>query len=102
MASICLGKMNSEESILGIFYQVLDKFILVLIIFIFIKVVLSWLPIDRNNRLYEFINTVTEPILSPLRKLIDKSIFGGKGQIFDLSPFIAVIILQVIQGYLHK
>lgn len=78
----------------------LDKFIMVLIVFIFIRVILSWLPIDRNNRLFEFINTVTEPILSPLRKLVDKSIFGGRGQIFDLSPFIAVIILQEIQHYL--
>lgn len=81
--------------------KALYNFVFILIIFIFIRVLISWLPIDRNSRLCEFINTVTEPMLSPLRKLVDLSIFGGKGQIFDLSPFIAVIILQEIQRYLR-
>lgn len=80
--------------------KTIDKFLYILEIFILIRVVISWLPISREHPIVEFIFTVTEPILSPLRKLIDKSIFGGKGQVFDLSPLIAYIILQLLQSYI--
>lgn len=83
-----------------IFLKTLDKFFLILEIFILIRVVISWLPINRDNTIVEFIYTVTEPILSPIRKMIDKSIFGGRGQVFDLSPLIAYMILQLLQNYI--
>lgn len=81
-----------------IFLTALDKLLFILEIFILIRVVISWLPIDRNSQIVGFIHTVTEPILSPIRKMIDKSIFGGRGQVLDFSPFIAYIILQLLQN----
>lgn len=86
---------------MNIFLEALDKFIFILIALIFIRVVLSWLPLN-NNRLNDFINVTTEPILTPIRTLVNHSIFGGKGQLLDLSPFVAVIILQVVQNYIQR
>ena len=83
-----------------IFLTALNKLLFVLEILILIRVIISWLPLDQNSQIVGFIHTVTEPILSPIRKLIDKSIFGGKGQVLDFSPFIAYIILQLLQNYI--
>lgn len=80
--------------------KTLDKFFYILEIFVLIRVVISWLPIDRDHPIIELIYTLTEPILSPIRRMIDKSIFGGRGQVLDLSPLIAYIILQLFQSYI--
>lgn len=83
-----------------IILKTISKFLYALEILIIVRVVISWLPVNRDNKLVDIIYTITEPILYPIRKLIDKSIFGGKGQVFDLSPLIAYIILQLLQSYL--
>lgn len=80
--------------------KTIGRFLFALEILILVRVVISWLPINKNNQFIELIYTITEPILYPIRRLIDKSIFGGRGQVFDLSPLIAYIILQMLQNYL--
>ena len=40
------------------------------------RVVISWLPVDRDNRLVVLLHRVTEPILSPIRSMIRRSSFG--------------------------
>lgn len=77
-------------------------FCFILQAFIFIRVIVSWININKDNKFIEFIINITEPILSPVRKLIDKSIFGGKGRIFDFSPFIALVILQFMANFLSR
>ena len=64
----------------------------VLIIAIFARVILSWLPIGgSNNPLVAIVYQITEPILAPLRRVIPRV------GIFDLTPMIAIIILGLIQ-----
>ena len=65
----------------------------VLIIAIFIRVMLSWLPMTGGqfNPLIAIIYQITEPILAPLRRVIPR--LG----IFDLTPTIALFILIAIQ-----
>lgn len=75
-----------------------DKFLYILEIFILIRVIISWFPVSRDNPLVELVYTLSEPILSPIRRLIKHSIFGGKGQIFDISPLIAFLVLQYLQN----
>ena len=63
----------------------------VLIIAIFARVILSWLPIGgSNNPLVAIVYQITEPILAPLRRVIPRV------GIFDLTPMIAIIILGLI------
>ena len=71
--------------------NIIDKTILVLTIAIIIRALLSWFPnIDPRNPLVEFIVAITEPILVPIRAVMPRI-----GMI-DLTPMIAIILLQVI------
>jgi len=65
---------------------------LMLMIAVFIRVMLSWLPMTGGqfNPLIAIIYQITEPILAPLRRVIPR--LG----IFDLTPTIALFILYAI------
>ncbi len=68
-----------------------------LYIAIFARVLLSWFPqVSTTNPLVQFVFTVTEPILSPIRRLLPRM------GMFDLSPMIALILVGVIQSILLK
>lgn len=74
-------------------FQTFNILIDLLITLIFIRVVLSWLVRDRNA-LVNFVEQCTEPILSPIRRLMPR--LGG----LDLSPLVAVILLDLIRKFL--
>lgn len=61
---------------------------------IFIRCILSWFPIGRDNIVIRFLYAVTEPILRPIRNLVNKSPIGGF--MIDFSPIIALILLQIV------
>lgn len=64
---------------------------------IFARVLLSWFPqASTTNPLVQFVFTVTEPILSPIRRLLPRM------GMFDLSPMIALILVGVIRSVLLK
>ena len=67
----------------------------VLIVAIFIRVILSWLPMSGGqfNPLIAIIYQITEPVLAPLRRVIPR--LG----IFDLTPTIALFILFAIHQF---
>lgn len=54
------------------------------------RAILTWFPIRQNNPVTSFLWHITEPVLSPLRRIIP--MFG----MIDLSPMVAIILLQVI------
>ena len=58
---------------------------------IFIRVIYSCLGVSYSNRLMRFLVNITEPLLGPLRRLIPS--IGG----FDISPIIALVIIQILQ-----
>ena len=66
----------------------------VLTIAIFIRAIMSWFPTSPTNRFAIMLNQVTEPVLGPLRRLIPP--IGGT---LDITPVIAIVILQVIAAY---
>jgi len=57
---------------------------------IFLRAILSWVVIGRYNLLVILLNDVTEPILSPLRRVIPRL------AMFDITPLVAVAILYII------
>ena len=64
------------------------------------RVILSWFPMARGNKFAQILNAVTEPILYPIRSVIQKSPLGGPGMILDFSPIIAFFLIQIIQNVL--
>lgn len=63
---------------------------------IIIRCILSWLPIGQN-RFIEVLYTVTDPVLEPVRRLMDKTFGGSGGMMIDFSPVIAFLLLGLIQ-----
>ncbi len=61
---------------------------------IFARILLSWMPMDRENRLVRIVYEITEPILGPIRRVLPA--LGG----LDLSPLVALILIRVAERVL--
>ena len=68
---------------------------------IFIRVISSWLPIPHNNQIIKLIYQITEPVLGPIRAMLQKS-SAGRNSMMDFSPIIAILIITVLRGMLRK
>lgn len=73
-----------------------NVFFRLLYILIIIRVFMSWVPNLRYTTIGNFIATLTDPILGPVKRMMDKSPLGG-GMMIDFSPVIALFILDIIQ-----
>jgi len=79
--------VNGIIQLVGVFIQFLG-------FAIFARAILSWFPIDQNGTIPQALDSITSPILDPLRKVIPPL-----GMI-DLTPMIAMFLLLVIGGAL--
>ena len=69
---------------------------LALTIAIFARVILSWIPTRLPWGLNDFLLSVTEPILGPIRRVLPLA--AG----FDFSPLIALVVLQLAEQLLLR
>lgn len=70
-------------------------------IVIFIRILASWIPDEyKDNVFMRLVYDFTEPILRPIRNLINKSSFGGPGIMIDFSPIIASIGIHFLSQIL--
>ncbi len=77
------------------FFNFLRLLCEVLTFAIFIRVILSWVS-PRPNALTVILGKITEPILAPLRRIIPMA------GMFDLTPLVAIILLQLIAAFLPR
>jgi YggT family protein len=71
--------------------QIISATTLVLTLLIIARALMSWFPnIDYRNPVVEFLVTVTEPILAPIRSVMPRLGF------LDLTPMVAIILINVI------
>lgn len=86
----------------AVFLTTLSWFLSAIEIFLFARVVLSWITTGGPmlKRLHLAVYNLTEPILQPIRALIEHSIFRGNGNVFDISPLIAFIVIDAIKRFL--
>ena len=77
------------------FFNFISLLCEVLTFAIFIRVILSWVS-PRPNALTVILGKITEPILAPLRRIIPMA------GMFDLTPLVAIIILQLIAAFLPR
>ena len=75
---------------------------IVLIVLIFIRVVMSFLPRIPYYRWLDifltFVTQVTEPILAPLRRVLPMPRIGPMG--VDLSAIVASLLIAIVTGIL--
>lgn len=60
---------------------------------IFIRVLLTWIRPNPDNKIIIILHNLTEPILEPFRKLMQRFNIGG---MIDFSPIIAIFAIQLI------
>jgi len=62
---------------------------------IIIRALLSWVSPDPFNPIVRFINSVTEPMLEPFRRIIPSYKIG-----IDLSPIFALLLVWFLKLFL--
>ena len=63
-------------------------------ILLILRIFLTWIPnIDWENQPYKGISAITDPFLNIFRGIIPP--IGGA---LDISPILAFIVLQILQG----
>ncbi len=58
---------------------------------VLVAVVLSWIQLPHGNPIVGIVNTLTEPLLAPIRGLLPA--MGG----LDFSPLILLFLLQILK-----
>ncbi|MGN1346229.1 MAG: YggT family protein [Eubacteriales bacterium] len=63
------------------------------------RAILSWLPIDEDNAVVNFLYAVTEPVILPVRAVLER--FGWfEGMPIDMSFFITFLLLSILEMFL--
>lgn len=66
---------------------------LLYVVAIFLRFFLPFFGVGYSNKLFRFIFVITEPLLKPLRRFF---VMG----MFDFSPIIAMLIVQLLTGFI--
>ena len=85
-----------DNVIMGI-ARVLNMVLEIYMWVIIIRALISWVNPDPYNPIVQFLQRATEPVLRPLRKLVQPWKLG-----IDLSPLIAILIIIFLQYALIK
>jgi YggT family protein len=67
-----------------------------LVLAIFVRVIMSWVPVRLPLGLNDLVWNVTEPVLAPIRRYMPMA--GG----MDFSPFIALLLIQIITSIILR
>ena len=77
--------------------QMINSVLGIFVFAIFIRSILTWFPIGRDNPIQLIVFQVTEPVLGPVRRYLPR--FGA----MDLSPMaVIIVIILVIQPLVTK
>lgn len=63
------------------------------------RAILSWLPLGYSNPIVQFLYSMTEPLLAPVRKFLFRFQFFQSLPI-DFSPLLVFLLLDVVKTFL--
>lgn len=86
----------SQEGSAGIFRLLVSWTFTILKAALIVRVISSWLPISPYSPWVSWSYRLSEPILSPLRRVVPA--LGG----LDITPIIAYILLNIIESFLFR
>ena len=83
-----------------IVHRLINGYILLLVL----RALVSWIPVTTQlgptaRQLLATLFKLTEPVLRPIRNLISPLRVGGMG--VDFSIFVAIIALNIINGFIR-
>ena len=65
----------------------------ILDLFVWARLIISWIPHDPYNDITRSVYKATEPMLKPIRDIIPASSIG-----IDISPFILLVLLNIAES----
>ncbi len=65
----------------------------ILDLFVWARLIISWIPHDPYNDITRIVYKITEPMLKPIRDIIPSSSLG-----IDISPFILLLLLNIAES----
>ncbi|MFH1691551.1 MAG: YggT family protein [Candidatus Omnitrophota bacterium] len=86
------------SNLLAAIAQILDVVLMAYYWIIIIRALVSWVSPDPFNPIVQFLQTVTEPVLYPIRRMLPFSMRFG----IDVSPIIAILILMFVRSFLVR
>jgi len=78
--------------------RAVDFLFIALHVLLFARILLSWFP-QARGQLPRYIYRVTEPVLAPLRRIVQRSPLGGPGMFIDFSPIFAFLLLFFLRDF---
>ncbi len=88
--------MNNLQALL---LHAVDIFFYLLEMLILVRILLSWIVGYQGGSVMRLLYNLTEPILQPVRNMVDKSPLGG-GVGLDFSPVFPLILLRLVKALL--
>lgn len=82
-------------NLIGAIAKVLDIILNLYMWIIIIRAIVSWVNPDPYNPIIQFLYQVTEPVLSPIRRIIPTYTTG-----IDFSPIIVFLLIIFLQNFL--
>lgn len=87
-----------------VIWDILSWILWIYLFLIFARIIIGWLPVSWPKglrRIVVLIYDVTEPVLSPLRRILPIiPVSGGVG--IDLSPIVVVMIIFFLQWLIGR
>ncbi len=78
--------------------EVLDIVLTISYWLILVRAIISWVNPDPYNPIVQFLYKATEPILSPIRRILPGRLSWG----IDISPIIAFLAIIFLKSFLVK
>lgn len=63
------------------------------------RAIMSWFPVSEDNVILNFLYAVTEPVIMPVRMLLEK-LGWFEGLPLDMSFFFTFILLSILRTFL--
>jgi len=70
-----------------------------LIALLFLRAIMSWMPFNPSGiggTVYRILSAITEPLISPVRRLVQRSPISGSGMLIDFSPMLVMLAIFLL------
>jgi len=91
------------DTLIFIGLQVINILLILLRVYSFVifgRIILSWF-VQPNNSIMQFLIFLTEPVLAPIRKLLEP-LMRRSSIPLDLSPIIAYLLISIITEIIRQ
>lgn len=76
--------------------QAFMAFLWILIIAVFARSLMTWFPVSRDNQFARMLNTVTDPLIEPVRRVLPRT------GMFDFSAMVVLVLLYVMLSVVQR